>query len=182
MKIEYASLIHKYVRAFLNVYAQQLDTVQVKKIGQINAFFKTHPQTIFFLKLPVQFNAIKEAMIKKIVDQLNISVSVQSLISLLLKQQRLFLLPHICARIEREFEQQQGIMRFIITSSHVLSEKQQQSITHFLAKKTGKKIERIQKIDPKLIAGVRLQSDTLLWEYSIAKQLRDAERLLSDGN
>ncbi len=182
MKIEYASLIHKYVRAFLNVHAQQLSDAQVKQIGQISNFFKSHRHTVFFLKLPAQFTAIKEAMIKKLIDQLNIAVSLQSLISLLLKQQRLFLLPAICAAIEQEFEQQNGIMRFTISSSHALSEKQEQLITHFLENKTGKKIEFVEKIDPQLIAGVRLQSDTLLWEYSIAKQLRDAERLLSDGN
>lgn len=182
MKIEYASLIHKYVRAFLNVYAEKLSDLEVKQIEQISAFFKSQRHAIFFLKLPTQFNAIKEAMIKKLIDQFTIPASVQSLISLLLKQQQLFLLPDICAAIQKEFEEQNGIMQFTLSSSHPLSEKQEQSIIDFLAKKTGKKIELLEKIDPQLIAGVRLQSDTLLWEYSIAKQLRDAERLLSDGN
>ena len=32
-------------------------------------------------------------------------------------------------------------------------------------------------IDTDLIAGVRIQSDTLLWEYSIDKQLRKLARV-----
>jgi len=45
-----------------------------------------------------------------------------------------------------------------------------ETIKKFLAHKTEKKIISDYKIDKSIVAGIRLQSSTLLWEYSVYKQ------------
>jgi len=61
-------------------------------------------------------------------------------------------------------------MIFNITSSHHLDISDLEIIEKFLAFKTGKKIISHHNLNKKLIAGIRLESNTLLWEYSIYKQ------------
>jgi F0F1-type ATP synthase delta subunit len=51
-----------------------------------------------------------------------------------------------------------------------------------LEKKSDKKIRAVSKVDKRLIAGIRVQSATILWEYSIMKKLRDAQQVVLNGN
>ena len=69
-------------------------------------------------------------------------------------------------------------MEFSVLSAHDLDKKELTTIQHFLEEKTKKTIIYNHKINKDLIAGIRLLSNTLLWEHSIAQQLRDAEQLL----
>ena len=65
-----------------------------------------------------------------------------------------------------------SFISFNIKSSHKLTQEQIDSLKTFLTEKTGKKIIYQTHVDKKLITGIRLQSDELLWEQSIKKQLR----------
>ena len=63
------------------------------------------------------------------------------------------------------------IARVKISSSHDITQQDLDAIERFLVNQTGLSIIYTYAIDKKLIAGIRLQSNTLLWECSINKQL-----------
>lgn len=60
-----------------------------------------------------------------------------------------------------------------VASSCELLDEQRKSIESFIARHVSGKKSYTYTVDPSLIAGVRIYSDTILWEVSIEKQLRD---------
>ena len=80
--------------------------------------------------------------------------------------------------IEQLNDYSQKIEHIMITRIHMhllLSMNDKEQIEQFLVRATGHTNIYKYKVDNALIAGVRLQSETLLWEHSIAKQLRQLE-------
>ena len=61
---------------------------------------------------------------------------------------------------------------FSIKSAHHLDPKQITSIKQFLGRLVGKNIIATPAIDTSLIAGLRLQSNNNMWEYSVRKQIQ----------
>lgn len=90
----------------------------------------------------------------------------------LLDQNNEALLPAIFFAIYQTYIAQQSTELFTIESSHQLTDEQKKLIEKFLSKKIGKKIRATAVINPALIAGLRLQSATRVWEYSVRKQLQ----------
>jgi F0F1-type ATP synthase delta subunit len=81
------------------------------------------------------------------------------------------------------FKERAGIHDFVIKSAVALSQQEKDQIEKFLARKTGQDNIYTYHVDTRLIAGVRLRSQTLLWEHSIAQQLRQLElSLVAKGN
>jgi F0F1-type ATP synthase delta subunit len=68
------------------------------------------------------------------------------------------------------------MMPFKITSSHPLSDEQQRKIINFLHTRTDASIIANFEVDPDLICGLRIQGETCLWERSLSKCLKSAER------
>ncbi|MGB8366998.1 MAG: F0F1 ATP synthase subunit delta, partial [Candidatus Babeliales bacterium] len=103
---------------------------------------------------------------------------VQKLLELLLNDNRAFLICDVLYYVCLLYRQYKNITKFAMISSHLLSEEDKKIIKHFLMQMTEQDIMYTTKIDKKLIAGIRLQSDTLLWEYSIRQRLAEAQLLL----
>lgn len=78
----------------------------------------------------------------------------------------------ICRWIGIYFREKSHIVQFLITSSQPLSLIDKEKIHHFLTTNTHAIVETSYALDPSLIAGLRIQSTTYLWEKSIAQQLR----------
>ncbi|HEX2977608.1 MAG TPA: ATP synthase F1 subunit delta [Candidatus Babeliales bacterium] len=182
MNKDYVPLARKYAIAYLNAFGNTLNEKAVNEIGLIGDFFEHNRSVLFFLKLPAKFNRVKVHIIKRLREQLPMSEQLTKLIDLLLSQQRLFMLPTVCASIKEVFDERNQIINARLESSHPLDEKQIIILKNYFEQLTGTKIETQPVVKPSLIAGVRLQADTVLWEYSVAKQLRNAERLLSNGD
>lgn len=163
---------NKYARAFLNVFFDQLTEKDIAAIEQTYRFLNKDKQIIFFLRLPVIEHAVKLHALQVIAQQENVPASIMTLMKLLLKNKLLGLLPAVLAAIIRQYREQAGIMSFVMTSSPELTTQEIHALVEFLARLTGRSIIYDYKVDTRLIAGIRLQSTTLLWEQSIRKQLQ----------
>jgi F0F1-type ATP synthase delta subunit len=99
------------------------------------------------------------------------------LIDLLIMDKRSELMPLVLDKICGLYYQIHNIELFTIASSDSLSESQVKDIEQFLAQCTGHVILSHRIIDTDLIAGIRLQSATSLWEHSIRRQLAHVQQL-----
>ena len=178
MNIQEVILSRKYATAFLNLFIDKLSVTDYDTIVRAAVFLKEEPRLVSYFKLP-RVDAVKKKVIDRLFKEFKLPLILKKLTDLLMRDQRLFLLPQVLKSMEQLYRQRKGIMAFKVSSSYTLTKKQLENIEDLLATKTGKHIEYEHKVDNGLIAGIRLQSDTVLWEYSIARQLSEAQRLLS---
>lgn len=161
----------RYAHAFLNVFS--LSSADVQKLNNAINFLQQHPEIATFLKIPlldphIKLEALKESVIKKF----DLPASFDLIVELLIHKKRSELLLPVLEQIKKDYQDQQNIKLFTISSSAELADEQKKVLEQYLISTTGATIDARYTIDKKLIAGIRMQSDELQWEYSIAKQLK----------
>jgi ATP synthase F1 delta subunit len=177
MNIEYLILSRKYAVAFLNLFINEITLEDYHALVKLLLFLKNKPELNLMFKLPRVEKAKREA-IDCMMKEFQLPLPFKKLMDLLLDDQRLFLLLDVLRYIKQLYTEREGIMEFEIRSSHDLNHEQLEIIKYFLSSMTGKHIVYKHSIDRELIAGIRLQSDILLWERSVAQKLAEAQRSL----
>lgn len=161
----------RYARAFLNVFS--LSPTDVQKLNNAIIFLRQHPEIATFLKIPLLDSHIKrEALKESVIQKFDLPSSFDLIVELLIHKKRSELLLQVLEQIKKDYQEQQNIKLFTISSSIELSDAQKKELEQYLINTTNATIDARYTIDKKLIAGIRMQSDELQWEYSIAKQLK----------
>lgn len=166
-----AYLAKKYAQAFFNVYGDQLSDKDFYNICSAGSFFARHKQVLFFLTWPIIETDIKVKAIKQALLVFHLSDPFDKLVDLLATHKRTFLIMLVLDKLCALYKKNNKIMTFSIASSHQLEADQLDILKRFLMGITGQTIMYEYKVDKKLIAGIRMESQTLLWEYSISMQL-----------
>lgn len=163
-------LAKRYAQAFINTYV--MHATDIRNIKEAIKFLK-HNTTVFtLLKVPLLDAKIKiEALEKYLIKKFNLPSSFYNLMQLLINHHRSYFIIDVLEQIQQLHEIQEGIETFTITSPVELSYEELQTLQTFLAKNTQHTIEYNTHVDPHLIAGIRMQSDDHIWEYSIRKHL-----------
>lgn len=175
--VEYSLLAKKYAQAFFNLHKNSINENDLNKLTQIVDFFKKNKRLIALLKVPHINEKDKIAALQDIlINQYKLPVQFLELITVLVQQKRAWYIPEVLLQLNELYQKHALIESFVITSSHQLDENQLSFLQKFLKKITGHTIIYRYTIDPSLIAGIRMKSNHLLWEYSIAQQLRNLSR------
>jgi len=165
-------IARKYAKAFLHIFIDKMTLNDFHTIKKLESFFSNHKKTLFFLSIPNINPEQKYTLLVKLLKQFEAFEHLEALIRLLLNHKRVFLIKDVLKQIILLYKELKNIMLFNITSSDQLDESSLEIIEKFLATNSGKNIIWQHKIDKNLVAGIRLKSDSLLWEYSIQKQCK----------
>ena len=166
-------LSKKYAQAVFNVFDASLSREDIAQIQRIVLFLEAHKKALFFLKLSHIDQGIKLRALEELFTDISNKKPFLMLIRLLLDDNRGHLIYQILRELVVLYQSAHNIMSFSFTSSHELSPGELDKIEQFLARQTGGDIIYTYSRDASLIAGLRLQSKTVLWEHSIRKQLRE---------
>ena len=165
-------LVHRYAQAYYNIFSTELTQKLCVKFSASSAYFKTKSALLFLLDLSLMSSAQKEEKIISWCVEQELPDSCKKLFLLLIKQQRLVLIPAIFDHIVMIFEKKHAIEHVVITSSCALAQQEKICLEKFLQKQLGKQIVLCTyQIDPKFIAGIRMQGSTFLWENSMKNRL-----------
>jgi F-type H+-transporting ATPase subunit delta len=175
--IRSSALARKYASAMLNVLTKELTKEELEQLDALIAYFNEHSEALFYLKLAFIKADVKQALLKKLYARFGIDGLLDAVTELLAQHQRLGLLPEVIVAIRRLYKERQGIADCVIMSSHALNEEQVLVLQNFVKSATGKTIISKHVIDKALIAGVRIQGDTFLWEHSVRQQLQALKNL-----
>lgn len=168
-----AVLIKKYAIAFINWCGEKISRADYIHIDQCAHDFKKNRWALFFLKMPLLSDETKKELLEKYLrDEYQLPDCCFDIINLLIDHKRGELLPLVFAQAAALYRKKHRIMPFYIASSAPLHEKQKTQLVNFLAQQTGCDIIEKYTIDPALIAGIKMQSETFLWEYSIDKKIK----------
>lgn len=181
MSIISVSLARKYAQAYLSFAAGLSDNdVDAFKVAANN--LADHKEALFLLSVPcVKKDDQKNALKKMIVIPYGLPESSEKLINLIVNHKRIILLADVFAAVVDLYNKRANRVAVTVASSHALDENDRVVIQKFLASITGQVIMYDYKIEKQLIVGLRLQSDTFLWEHSIQKDMRRIRKRLMSG-
>lgn len=172
MIINQAILSRRYAQAFIDVYGKDISFDVYKAIVCFADDMHKQRRSFFLCMAPAIPMKDKERAFYKVCDHYNLAQLFMPLIKLLLLNKRIILLDQILSAIKALYQEEHKLMSFDVSSSHPLTATDRKIIERFLARSTACDIIYTNTVDPKLIAGVRLQSETFLWEESIRKRLQ----------
>jgi len=170
------SVARNYAIAFLNTFQDDMTPKDFLCIREIRDFWQDNKKIFNFLNLPGFDLLNKKEALGELLSQFKAPAFLKELIFLLVRHGRASYIPVVLAQVCDLYKERKNILFFNISSAQQLSEEELQLIERFLAYKTGKTILFDWSIDTSLIAGIRCQSDTLVWEHSISKQLDDLRK------
>ncbi|HEV2600850.1 MAG TPA: ATP synthase F1 subunit delta [Candidatus Babeliales bacterium] len=164
-------LARRYAKAFLNCFIDSMTIKDLQGFDLVRHCLEKNRSILFFLSLIHIDTEVKKQDMHDLFKQCNVMPEADQLVNVLLDSGRGALLSAVVKDISELYKQRKNIEFFSIATSHPVPTAQVAVIAQFLQRKLGSEIIYQHSIDPTLIAGMRLQSGTRLWEYSIAKQL-----------
>lgn len=173
MSEQWESLTKKYAQAFLNLYSSQLSDQIIEKTAACQLFFNEHKNIHGYLILSTVSFAEKSALLGKICAAFSLPSPFNQLSLVLARQGRIDLFPLILQKIILGYRAEKDIHYFTIATSHPIGEHEKSELVCFIEKKVARKIIVDFIVDSSLICGIKIKSDTLAWERSIAKQLKN---------
>ncbi|HBL98333.1 TPA: hypothetical protein DDZ86_01670 [Candidatus Dependentiae bacterium] len=99
------------------------------------------------------------------------------LLKLLTSQKHEELFVAVVRSFAKQYKEQHGLEFCLIKSSHKLMDEQKKALCTFLEHASGKRIFYTTVVDRGLVAGIRVEGDSLIWEHSVSSQLRAIEQL-----
>ena len=165
------TLVRRYATAFLN----QDDQLTQDIVDLLSAFsneLKAHKGLLVYAGLhPMDGSRLAMKLLSELFSKGGFKDIFSNLIALLIEHKRLALLPSILLAIYKKYLEQHNIMHFTIESAVPLEEAERDRLLTYLSKKTNKEIQYTLVVNPDLIAGVKMYSDTLGFEHSIQEKL-----------
>lgn len=168
----------KYAVAYLNVFGDQHTFEDFCSMWRASQFLLEHHSLLFYLSLSMIHEVDKKRFIDMFFEKFHLFDSLKQLFYLLLQNKHVFLATDVLRDIYGLYKIQHNISDLQVISSSDLSEEKIEEIKNFFTKLSGQHVVVRYSVNPGLIAGIRLQTDTLLWEYSIAQQLRKLKQEL----
>jgi F-type H+-transporting ATPase subunit delta len=171
---------HKYAQAYMKTLGVALTFSEYERFRAFGSFIKTYERSLVILSVPVLSDYEKRAALERLSALYELPASINALWALLIEHKRIVLVPACVEELCELFERRENIQRFTISSSHELDVQSVALIKDYLERATGKKVVEELALDKRLIAGIRLQSNDYVWEYSVRKQIRTLRVLLAN--
>ncbi len=171
-------LAKKYAQAFLDTHGHLITHDVVQAVKEAALFLAKRNDSLFFLRLSVINEDTKKSMLLEIARLFGLQEPLAPLLDLLARHNRAFLLKEVLEQMYILYNERMNIMEFNVEGVYPLNENELLNIRQFLEAKTGKKIILNPVIDASLVAGLSIKSTTLMWEFSVRKQLDQLKALL----
>ncbi len=165
-----------YAIAFLNSFIDEISFDDFLAIRRLQAFWEENKKAFYCLNLPGLTCDNKMKAIEELLKNCSAPTALKEIFALLIRHRREKLISSVLENVCSLYMERKGILFFEISSSHELTDDEIVTIQKFLADKTNKKIVYTCSINKDLIAGIRCQSEALVWEHSVRKQLDDVRR------
>jgi F-type H+-transporting ATPase subunit delta len=167
-----------YARAYLATVADVITIDDFHALELFKKFLGDNKELFSLLAIPIVAANKKIELVRSLSLACGVKIDLGPLVALLIEDRRTKLLQEVIKYSAILYKRDNNIQSFTIASSHALSDAACAVIKNFLERETGSSVVYTRDVDPSLIAGIRLHSDTLVWEYSIDKQLRELRLML----
>lgn len=174
-------IARRYATAALQTVAGKLTIDEVLACKHAAKRLSLVRQWLVMIDMPGVESEQKKRMLDAIMQIEHLPGMLKPLIDLLHHDGRIDLLPEVLYALAHIFFIRHSIKIFRVKSAPVLDDEQRNIVRDFL-----KRISKAEYIscefveDVALIAGIRAESETALWEYSVDKKLREAQQMVNE--
>ncbi|EYF05589.1 F0F1 ATP synthase subunit delta [Chondromyces apiculatus] len=153
--MSYDSIARRYARAIFEI-GKETGTLPrlTQDLGEFSATYAENEELRFVLDNPLLPEAQREALLADLGTRMSLSDTTLRALRLLGQRRRLPALPAIARQLSRLADEDQGVVRAVVTSAGPLNEAYLARLRAEIEKATGKKVAITHKQDPSLIAGV----------------------------
>ncbi|KKP24236.1 MAG: ATP synthase subunit delta [candidate division TM6 bacterium GW2011_GWF2_28_16] len=176
MQVEIDLITKKYASAFLNVFSDQIKDNNLSGWIKLKNFLSKNKFFYIYLHIPTISHLTKQKALIRVAQALDLQKPIIKMMFVLLEHNRIEMLDKVLNNIIILYRQKINTKLFKVTSPYNLNEFEQKIILDFTKSIAKCNVDAEFIIDKKLIAGLRIQSLTFLWERSVAKQLRGIKR------
>ena len=169
------TIAQKYAKAFFNVYGSAFDNASIEQVNAFSYYLLKNNEIFVYFNLLSISQKVKMEMIGTLCDRFNLNPSIKNLIEVLLRRRRIDLFCKVLCLFVMLFRKHHNIVACTITSSDDLDKKDKIFIKDAISNILGTTIIAEFVVDNKLISGIKVQSETNIWECSIAKRLKMLE-------
>jgi ATP synthase F1 delta subunit len=180
MRYTLLPLSKKYAQAYLQEYQDSLTLEQVQSFKPVIQFCRDHNNFLSVISVLVGKQPGFEELLEEMRIYFSLPMSIQKLMKLLIKRKKINIFAQILQDIYCLYMLHNNTHELTITTAETLEEDQKKRFEDFFKKLSGKKIISTAMIDESLIAGIRMQTDHFLWEYSIKSRMAQISRKMLD--
>lgn len=178
MVISQKIIARKYAKAFLNLYFDALSDQHIEGLFKFHLFLRENRGILCYLNLPGLNEQVWNDFSTRLYADFTLPQHFAKLIQVLVLKRRVELLPTVVVALLQEFWKRKHVLHFEVTSSLKLSLAQQAAVIAFLTNKTGAAVRAAFAMDSSLICGIKMKSDSYMFEHSIARELKNFEESL----
>lgn len=182
MKYSQSLVAKQYAKAYIAQNGASLSMQDIEHIKLAIAFFRKNHNFMSLASLLVETEGSNHVLIKELFEHFSLHQTLKKMVDVLLHRKHLVLFAQVLQDICCLYVLKNNILEVTVRSAAPLDSAQVEQFEKFFTKLSGKRIISNVVLDESLIAGVRMQSDLFLWEYSIAGRLRNLrQKLLIEG-
>ena len=173
MRYSQSIIAKQYAKAYMAEFSSQLQLKDIDNVKLVILFFRRHHNFMSLVSLLVQPNQSNSIVVDELFQHFSLPQNLKKLINVLVLHKRLTSFSQVLQDICCLYFQANNMLELAIVTAVSLQDDEREKFEIFFRKLSGKTIQSNMIIEQSLIAGVRLQSDLYLWEYSIAARLRN---------
>jgi len=165
------SLARSYAQSIFQAAKESNKTDMVyKELKVLDEAFKDETISEFFENPTLKAEHKKEA-VTALVKQFNFSEEMKSFLMIVADKGRTSVLPKIVDSYQNYIDEDNGVTRGEVVSSHQLSPAEREQITDIVSKKTNKRVILTYKEDSKLIGGLIARVDGFTFDDTLSMHL-----------
>jgi F0F1-type ATP synthase delta subunit len=182
MRYSQSFVAKQYSKAYFAEFGTQLKIEDIEHIKSAIRFFRRHHNFMSLVNLLHDSNKSSNVIIEELFDHFLLPITLKKLIEVLIFHKRLVFFSQVLQDICCLYFLKNNILEVTITTATELEDHEREQFEKFFIKLSGKSIKSNVVLDQSLIAGIRMQSDLFLWQYSIAHRLQNLrQKMLIEG-
>jgi len=179
--VEKVALVRQYARA---LFALALERKQVDRlVGDLDSArerINARPEVHEFLNHPEIPAARKHQVLAQILPEM-LSVEATSFLNLLVERRLLRLLPDINQQFLALRQERFGVLKAEVETARPLARELRAELDSMLTRATGREVEIQERLNPEVIAGVRVRIGDRIVDATLAGRLDQMKERLMKG-
>lgn len=178
MAIDNATIARRYGNALFEV-AQEQDSLAetATEVNELKAALNQEPGFVNFMTSPQIDEKAKKDTLSALTA--NASTLVSNLLNMLFDYRRISNLEAIIDEFNRLYDQERKVVRAVVRTAVELDDQQKDTLAKkFAAVEGANQVILDAKVDPSIIGGVVMQSESHIYDGSIKTKLEKIKRLL----
>lgn len=152
-----------------------------RELSDFAGLLASHEQLKLILETAIVAPAQKMGIMIELLEKMDFHPKTRAFLKMLAQENRVAILGLINEQLVHEWEEAQGIERISVFSASALDGGQRRRLQDILARAFAKKVILEARIDPSLLAGIKLQRGSVVYDFSLLGNLeRLKERLIEE--